>query len=495
MIDPGGVLSKGPDNDKSDSFLYDMGASRDLIFNNVDLDKVHKEHLESFFDVPYAMLPKDKNEVWLIVPKFVPFQLGYLDRQTESYNIFVINKYVDWISPLPEDIKSKVGIHSRFKKALLMDDILELNDKSECDKALHTYGRMVSRRVDDKRLRIRKGKEFEVLASLIDGGNLPFIRTPVAEGELRSPPKKISLREYQMRAWEVFLDTGKIGVYWPPSAGKTYLSLYAGERLIGNKLVVVPSTTLKEQWMGRIRKYCRFPEEWSVQTYQMLTGKKNWIYGVGNIALTIFDEAHHLPANSFSKLATINTRYRIGLSASPYREDGRIDYIFALTGFPVGLKWQELISMKVIEEPDIKVIVYPSNEDKRKGLVQLLPNYAGNIIIFCDSLSMGNGLSEELEIPFVHGKTKDRMDVLFENRVVIMSRVGDEGVSLPDLETVIEFDFLGGSRRQEIQRVGRVMHGAKKGEHIILMTDEELQKYEKRLYSLEEQGFKIDVMR
>ncbi|HOP08758.1 MAG TPA: helicase-related protein, partial [Candidatus Methanofastidiosa archaeon] len=242
-------------------------------------------------------------------------------------------------------------------------------------------------------------------------------------------------------------------------------------------------------------KYCRYPEEWNVHTYQMLTGRKNWIYSMGNISLTIFDEAHHLPANSFSRLATINTRYRIGLSASPYREDGRIDYIFALTGFPVGLRWQELISMKVIEEPDIKVIVYSTREEKRKGLLQLVPNYAGDIIIFCDSLKLGRELSDELDIPFIYGSTKDRMEVLRTNRVVIMSRVGDEGVSLPELETVIEYDFFGGSRRQEVQRVGRIMHGNKKGEHIILMTDDELQKYEKRLYSLEEQGFRIDVMR
>jgi len=485
------------DSGNSDRELHDqlMEKVRDLIFNNANLDKVNKQHLENFFEVPYAMLPKDKNEVWLVVPKFVPFQLGYLDRQTESYNIFVINKYVNWISPLPDDIKAKVGIHSRFKSAILRDDILELHDGEDCKKALRAYPNLISKKLDDKRLQVRKGSEFEVLASLIDDGNLPFIKTPVDESELRPPPKKITLRDYQIRAWNTFLETGKVGVYWPPSAGKTYLSLYAGERIIGNKLVVVPSTTLKEQWNQRIRKYCRHPEEWNVQTYQMLTGKKNWIYSFGNISLTIFDEAHHLPANSFSRLATINTKYRIGLSASPYREDGRIDYIFALTGFPIGLRWQELISMNIIEEPDIKVIVYPDQDEKRKGLKQLLPNYAGTIIIFCDSLRLGNELSEELDIPFIHGGTKDRMDVLSQNRMVIMSRVGDEGVSLPDLETVIEFDFFGGSRRQEAQRVGRVMHGKNKGEHIILMTDDELQRYEKRLFSLEEQGFRIDVMR
>lgn len=52
-------------------------------------------------------------------------------------------------------------------------------------------------------------------------------------------------------------------------------------------------------------------------------------------------------------------------------------------------------------------------------------------------------------------------------------------------------DFHGGSRRQEAQRAGRVMHGDGEGEHIVLMTDEEYEKHGQRLYALEEQGFDI----
>lgn len=90
-------------------------------------------------------------------------------------------------------------------------------------------------------------------------------------------------------------------------------------------------------------------------------------------------------------------------------------------------------------------------------------------------------------MPFVHGETRDRMDTFRESRVVISSRVGDEGLSLKDIDVVIEYDFHGGSRRQEAQRVGRVMHGeGGRGEHIILMTDDEYEDHGNRLYSLEE---------
>ena len=62
-------------------------------------------------------------------------------------------------------------------------------------------------------------------------------------------------------------------------------------------------------------------------------------------ALTIYDECQRLPADTFSRLAVIRTKYRIGLSASPHHEDGRESYIFALTGFPVGLNWQEYMKI------------------------------------------------------------------------------------------------------------------------------------------------------
>jgi len=69
-------------------------------------------------------------------------------------------------------------------------------------------------------------------------------------------------------------------------------------------------------------------------------------------------------------------------------------------------------------------------------------------------------------------------------------------LSLPDIERVVEVAFLFGSRMQESQRFGRLMHSAKvEPEHIVLMTEEELQRYEKRLYAITERGFRIEYIR
>lgn len=259
----------------------------------------------------------------------------------------------------------------------------------------------------------------------------------------------------------------------------------------------MPSSTLKEQWEERIDEFCEWTHKWDVQTYQYFNYEDNLDeYQQKDLALTIFDEVHHLPANTFSKLATLGTDYRIGLSASPYREDGRTEYIFALTGFPVGMNWDELVELGVVDKPTVTVYLYRTDTQKRNDLPNVVGERTGKTLVFCDGITEGKRISGDLDVPFIHGETSDRMEKLRENRVAVVSRVGDEGVSLDEIQTVVEYDFHGGSRRQEIQRIGRVMHSdGDAGEHIIMMTDDEYEKYGKRLYSAEEQGFNVQFDR
>ena len=91
---------------------------------------------------------------------------------------------------------------------------------------------------------------------------------------------------------------------------------------------------------------------------------------------------------------------------------------------------------------------------------------------------------------------KKRLEMVEKHPKLIVSRVFDEGVSLPDLRAVIEYDFLGGSRRQEAQRAGRLLHSVYEGtEYHIIMTPEELEKYGKRLQSLYARDFEIKILR
>lgn len=474
--------------------------------DHFDLASLDREHVRSFTDQPFNVLPKgdeESNEYYVTAPRFVPFHVGHLLEQNEAWNTFVVNKYVSWIEDVPEAVREKIDLGQRYEQATVdqNDRLLELANEAERDRAwddLDGRDGGLNKRVDDDKIQIQKGKEFEVIAELVEAGNLPFEPRGPDNADLRDAPDGLTLKCYQERAFEQFVEHGQIGVYWPPGLGKTFLSLYAGERVAGDKLVVVPSSTLESQWQERINEFCEHAGEWTVKTYQYLTqhGNIDEFSGVNSPKLTIFDECHTLPANTFSKLATLNTDYRIGLSATPYREDERTDYIFALTGVPVGIEWQELLEHGDFDYPEVSVYLYRTQRQKRADLTDLTDN-PGKTLVFCDSIDAGERLSDDLGVPFVNGETpkSQRMDLFRDNRLVIGSRVADEGLSLDTLDRVIEHDFHGGSRRQELQRAGRVMHADDIGQHIIQMTDDEYDDYGSRLYSLEEKGMDIEFVR
>ncbi|ADC64642.1 type III restriction protein res subunit [Ferroglobus placidus DSM 10642] len=444
--------------------------------------------IEEFLEEPYLILPKRKDEYYVIVPKFIRFNIGWLERETKAYRIFVINRYTQWLYPLPENIKKRLKF-PEVKPYKVIDGVLWTGREHQ-DEAWRKYRKYLLRREGEDRIKIKKGYEFELIAKLIEDGILPFIPQPVSDEDLREWDE-IKLRSYQEKAWEEFLDKGAVGIFWPFGAGKSLFGVYALARIKGKKLVVVPTRTLVEQWEERIRKYIpEYASEIEVITYHSYhkVAKKEF-------TLTIFDEVHHLPANTFIRLATIKTKYRIGLSGSPFREDKRENYIFALTGFPVGLSWDELLEKGVVKEPVFKLYIVDSEREKLRKLRDLL-EIPAKTIIFCDSIDFGKRIAREFGVPFVYGETKNRMDIIRDSEVCVVSRVGDEGISIGDVERVVEIAFLGGSRMQESQRFGRLMHSQKQEpEHIILMTEEEFEKYQKRLYAITERGFRIEVVR
>ena len=115
-------------------------------------------------------------------------------------------------------------------------------------------------------------------------------------------------------------------------------------------------------------------------------------------------------------------------------------------------------------------------------------------LIFCDTIEFGKSISRELGVPYVYGQTTNRMQEIGSNTVTCVSRVADLGISVRDLKRVIEVDFLFGSRQQELQRTGRLMHGDEPERHDIIMTQGEIQKHGKRLWSLQEKGFTVKIV-
>ena len=455
--------------------------------------KLKPEELEAFFKKPYLMLPvPGKRENWyFIIPKFVDIQIGWLERQTDAYNVFLVNRYVDWLGELPAEIKRQLGFKPGLRLELRGDEIV--GPREDLEKAWGKYRPFLKDR-DENRIVVNKKRAFDLIASMVKDGVLPFTPKPIDPADLMDRPLDFELRDYQREAWNKFQKWGNIGVFFPASVGKTFISLYAMSKLKGPHLVIVPTRLLVEQWEDRIEAHTQLKlgVDVVVTTYQGAIAKqsgKEWV-------LKVIDEVHHMPANNFSKLALIKSKYILGLTASPTREDDREEYIFALTGYPVGLGWDHFKAIGVIKSPICNVWLVKNHEAKMIRLGALLMEEK-KTLIFSDSIDIGKQIAAKFNLPFVYGATKDRLEAIQSAPVSVISRVGDEGVSLPDIERVIEMNWLFGSRRQELQRFTRLLHGQSgaEGEHHILMTVDEYLHDRKRLFSVMDKGFKLEIHR
>ena len=469
---------------------HKQAVSLDLIAEQLGYTKIDLELFKSFLSKPYVILPRRKDEWFLVIPRFIDLQIGWLWQQTESFNIFIVNRYIDWIYPLPPEIKRELGLKEPPFKPIIDEDYL-ICKPEETDSIWKRYKQFLSRREAPGKIRIKRKSHFDLICALIRDGILPFKPKPVSKEDLLDRYPTFELRDYQNEAWRYFLKFGNIGVYWPPGTGKRWFVMYVMTRIKGKKLVIVPTRTLQEEWENLLKIHTPInPDEYDIICYASANKVMKNKY-----TLVIFDEHQHLPANTYARLSLIKTKYRIGTTATPWREDGRIDLIFALTGFPIGLSWEEFLKMKVISKPYIEVIVVNNLTEKFRVLDELLESYRDKVLIFCDSIDLGKRISKKYSIPFVHGATRRRIQTLSSSNICVVSRVGDEGLDLTDLKTIIEFSFLFGSRRQQAQRVGRLLHSRFKGKHFILMTKEEFENYSKRLYSLYEKGFQVKITR
>ena len=464
---------------------------------SIKTSKLDPTQLEEFFKRPYHLIPVPRRpDSWnLIIPKFIDLQVGWLESSTPSYNIFLINRYMDWLGEIPDAIKRQ--LNWKTPPELILEGE-ELRGSSEAlDYAEGKYKGLIGAR-DEKGIKVNPKRTFDLLAALIKDGVLPFGIKPVKSEDIVNRPLDFKLRPYQEQAWDQFLKYSNVGVYWPPGMGKTLYGLKAVTSIKGPSIIAAPTRLLVEQWEDRIETHTdlKLGEEVYVTTYQGAVKLAAQLKAKGvSLKLKVIDEVHHLPANFFVKLAMIQTDYSIGLSATPFREDGREEFIFALTGKPVGLSWEFFKKAGLIKAPVAHVWIVKNFEAKVKKVEDLLKDDM-RTVIFSDSIDAGKILAARFKLPFAYGETKENMATILANRTVVVSRIGDEGMSLPDLERIIEVSFLGGSRRQELQRFLRGAHSqvAEPSDHI-LMTLEEYVSFRKRFYSIMDKGFKIVLHR
>ncbi|SDY94974.1 DEAD/DEAH box helicase [Halopenitus persicus] len=326
------------------------------------------------------------------------------------------------------------------------------------------------------------------------------------EGEPIDVDLTTDLREYQEGWVETFLEK-RSGVYvGPPGSGKTVAAIGTLAAVGGETLILVPSRELAGQWETELLAHTTLNAEQigqyhggekairpvTIATYQTAgMDRHRQLFDTREWGLIVYDEAHHIPSPVFSRSADLQAKHRLGLSATPVRETDNEDEIYTLIGPPIGADWDALFEAGFVQEPEVEIRYVPWRDDdarnayvsadgrERYRLAASNPAKVAEIrtllaaqpgrkaLVFVEYLDQGERIAEELSVPFISGETRhaerSRLFDAFregDRRVLVVSRVGDEGIDLPNAELAIVASGLGGSRRQGAQRAGRTMRPA-----------------------------------
>ncbi|MGI9144700.1 MAG: DNA repair helicase XPB [Candidatus Planktophila sp.] len=316
------------------------------------------------------------------------------------------------------------------------------------------------------------------------------------------------IRPYQELAAEGFWHGGSGVVVLPCGAGKTIVGAAAMAHAKATTLILVTNTVAARQWREELLKRTTLNEdeigEYSgakkeirpvtIATYQVMTKKKDGVYAHLDLfdthdwGLIIYDEVHLLPAPIFRFTADIQSRRRLGLTATLVREDGMEGEVFSLIGpkrFDV--PWKEIESQGYIApaqcvevrvnlseterlsyataEPEERYRFCATTRTKRNVVESLVAHHAGEqILVIGQYIDQLDELSEVLGVPLIKGETpvKER-EILFnqfrtgEISCLVVSKVANFSIDLPDATIAIQVSGAFGSRQEEAQRLGRIL--------------------------------------
>jgi DNA excision repair protein ERCC-3 len=396
-----------------------------------------------------------------------------------------------------ERIKSELSQRRALSKLLVLKDsrtfLLETYARGEVKLQLIKIGYPV-----DDRIRLSAG---------------PFV--PLALRKQTRSGKDFVVRPYQKMAADALL--GDLGpgcgfgtIVLPCGSGKTVVGMEIMQRLATRTLVVTTNvaavhqwmqeildkTDLKEEQVGEYTGERKDPREVTVCTYQVLTYRPDKegpfphldLLTKGNWGLIIYDEVHMLPAPVFKITAELQAVYRVGLTATLVREDGREDEVFSLVGpkrFDV--PWNELqqqgfiaeaycheIRIDLPKELEIPYALGTKREKYRmasenplklevvKELVNRHPD--DFILIIGQYLDQLKHIADAFKLPIITGSTPNaKREELYRafrdgsTRILVVSKVANFAIDLPDASVAIQVSGTFGSRSEEAQRLGRIL--------------------------------------
>lgn len=374
-----------------------------------------------------------------------------------------------------------------------------------------------SKRGELKQALIKAKFPVEDLAGYIDGEALPVeMRETMLSG------REFGLRQYQRDAAEIFYASGgaKGGsgtLVLPCGAGKTVIGI-ATMALVGQKTLILTTnitalrqwrdeildkTTLTDDQIGEYSGEVKVIRPVTLTTYQLLTYRKSKgdefvhmdLFNAENWGLIIYDEVHMLPAPVFRSVANIQARRRLGLTATLVREDGMEDDVFSLIGpKKFDMPWKDLEAQGWIAKATCIELRIPlprcmrqefaaselrdqfrlasENPFKIDVIHYLIEEHSDdNILIIGQYIDQLEMISREFNAPIITGKTpnRERQEIYAafkkkEFKIIIVSKVANFAIDLPDANVAIQVSGTFGSRQEEAQRLGRVLRP--KGEGI-----------------------------
>lgn len=369
--------------------------------------------------------------------------------------------------------------------------------------------------------------------------------------------KPFRLRSYQEQALELFHREGTAHggsgvIVLPCGSGKTIVGIAALARLGCETLILTSNMTSVRQWRNELLEKTTLTEDEvgiyggkqrevkpvTIATYQIMTYRRSQdggfphirLFGERDWGLIIYDEVHLLPAPVFRMTADLQAKRRLGLTATVVREDGREEDVFSLIGpkrfdmFWKSLEAQGWIAQVACAEvrvplepgaaaryasaePRAKSRIAAENPAKARVVSDLLRLHRGRpVLIIGQYLNQLKRLAASLGAPLLTGETSlDERERLFESfrrgeiEVLIVSKIANFAVDLPDAAVAIQVSGSYGSRQEEAQRIGRIMRPKPGGNAawfytIVSEGTKETAYAQKRQLFLTEQGYGYQVV-
>ncbi|MGX1828677.1 DNA repair helicase XPB [Paenibacillus taichungensis] len=404
-----------------------------------------------------------------------------------------------------------------------------------------------------KRELTRLGYPVLDYAGYREGTSLPFEWKVDTQSDSSD---SFQLRPYQRDAVDAFEGSEGMGgsglLVLPCGAGKTVIGMAVLERLQCECLILTSNTTSVRQWIQELQDKTTITSEQigeysgqkkqvkpvTVATYQILTHRKSKDASFTHIkllserqwGLIIYDEVHLLPAPVFRATADIQATRRLGLTATLVREDGCEQDVFSLIGPKLyDMPWKELEKQGWIANVECQEIRIPFTPELRSNYLEaevkhqfrlaaenpaklavirrILDHHEGMpALVIGQYLDQLESIAREIEAPLISGTMSQQERVKWfaafrrgEIKTIVVSKVANFAVDLPDAAVALEISGSFGSRQEEAQRLGRILR-PKSGEnkayfYALVSEDSKEQEFAlRRQMFLVEQGYEYKII-